>query len=296
MRVLILGGNGMLGHKLCELFKDRFETWATTRSGYSQYARYGFFKPERTIGGVNVSDFDTVVRAVATAHPEVVINAIGIIKQLPSARDPIASLTVNSLFPHRLATLCQAANARLIQFSTDCVFSGRKGMYTEDDQPDPDDLYGRSKLLGEVAGPNAVTLRTSIIGRELQSANSLVEWFLANSGQRVRGYTKAIYSGFPTVVLAEIIGSLIEQQPDLSGLYHVSSVPISKYDLLCLVRDAYRLPVEIEPFPDLHVDRSLDSSRFRAATGFSPPPWPQMVQAMADDPTPYEVWRRAGAS
>lgn len=296
MRVLILGGAGMLGHKLWQVLRERFDTWVTVRSGYPAYARYDLFDPEHTVGGVDVFDFDTVMRAVATVHPEVVVNAVGIIKQLPTAKDPIVSLTVNSLFPHRLAVLCQAAGARLIHISTDCVFSGRKGMYTEDDAPDAEDLYGRSKLLGEVSSPCCLTLRTSIIGRELESANGLVEWFLSNQGGRVQGYTNAIYTGFPTLVLAQIIADVIERHPDLSGLYHVSSEPISKYELLCLLHDAYRVSTEIEPFSDVRIDRSLDSSRFRTATGFTPLPWPDMVRAMATDPTPYETWRQPRAS
>ena len=182
MRILILGAGGMLGHKLCQVYRDRFETWGTVRSNYEEYVRYGFFDPERVLGGVDASDFYTIVRAFETAQPTVVVNAIGIIKQLPDAKDPIVNLTVNSLLPHRLAKLCQATSVRLIHISTDCVFSGRKGMYTEDDVPDADDLYGRSKLLGELRGPRCLTLRTSIVGRELQTTHSLVEWFLSNRG------------------------------------------------------------------------------------------------------------------
>ena len=287
MRILVLGGAGMLGHKLWQVFQECFDTWVTVRSSYSAYARYSLFDQDRVLGDVDVFNFDTVMRAVATVRPDVVVNAIGIIKQLPTAKDPIVSLTVNSLFPHRLAVLCQTRGARLIHISTDCVFSGGKGMYTENEVSDAEDLYGRSKFLGEVSGPNCLTLRTSIIGRELGSANGLVEWFLSNRGGRVQGYTSAIYTGFPTLSLAQIIADVIERHPDLFGLYHVSSEPISKYELLYLLRETYQVPIEIEPFPDVCVDRSLDSSRFWAATGFAPPSWPKMVQAMATDPTPY---------
>lgn len=296
MRVLIFGGSGMLGHKLWQVFQERSDTWVTVRSNHSAYARYGIFDSERMLGGVNVFDFDTVMRAVAAVRPDVVVNAIGIIKQLPTAKDPVVSLTVNSLFPHRLAVLCQAAGTRLIHISTDCVFSGRGGMYSENDVPDAEDLYGRSKLLGEVSSPNCLTLRTSVIGRELGTTNGLVEWFLSNQGGRVQGYTNAIYTGFPTLILAQIIADVIERYPDLSGLYHVSSKPISKYELLCLLRDAYQVSIEIEPFPNVCIDRSLDSSRFRAATGFVPQPWPEMVQAMATDLTLYEAWRQTHGS
>ena len=295
MRVLIFGGFGMLGHKLCQVFRDRFETWATVRSTNPEHDSYGFLDPMRLVVGVDALSVETVAQALATVRPNAVINGIGIIKQLPTAHDPLVSLQVNSLFPHRLGLLCQEVGARVIHISTDCVFSGHKGMYTEDDVPDPEDLYGRSKLLGEVSGSHCLTLRTSFIGRELVYSHGLVEWFLSNRGRRIQGYTGAIFNGFPTLILAQILADVIDRRSDLSGVYHVSTEPISKYRLLCLLREAFQVPVEIEPFPDVSVDRSLDSTRFRAVTGFVPLSWEEMVQTMANDPTPYDVWRQARA-
>ena len=296
MRVLILGASGMLGHKLWQVFRDRFETWGTVRSSYQEYARYDLFNRERLLGGVDASDISTVVRAFDKVQPHVVVNGTGIVKQSPAAKDPIVGIEVNSLFPHRLAAICQASGARLIHISTDCVFSGRKGMYSEEDVPDAEDLYGRSKLLGEISGPYCLTLRTSLIGRELESTSGLAEWFLSNRGRRVQGYANAIFSGFSTLALASIIADVIERHPDLSNIYHVSSEPISKYQLLCLLREAFEIPIEIEPIPHLNIDRSLDSHRFRSATGYVPLSWEAMVQAIAKDPTPYEAWRRESGS
>jgi dTDP-4-dehydrorhamnose reductase len=292
MRVLILGASGMLGHKLWQLFRDRFETWGTVRSSHQEYARYNLFDPDRLLSGIDACDFRTVVRALEMTKPDVVINSIGIIKQSPVAKDPVAIIEVNSLFPHRLARLCRTTDTRLIHISTDCVFSGRKGMYTEDDAPDADDVYGRTKLLGEVDGPDTLTLRTSLIGRELATTHGLVEWFLSNRGQRVPGYTNAIFSGFPALILAEIIAEISERRRPLSGVYHVSSEPVSKYQLLIMLRDAFQVPIEIEAFPHVSVDRSLDSSRFRAVTEYEPPSWAAMVNAMAKDPAPYDAWRQ----
>jgi len=283
MRVLVLGGNGMLGHKLVQRCKQHFETWVTIRSEIESYLQFNLFPPESTLSGINAIDFDTVVRAFDSVRPEVVINCIGIIKQLPAAKDPIASITVNSLFPHRLAILCRTTGARLIHISTDCVFSGRKGMYTEKDPADAEDLYGRSKLLGEVDGVNCLTLRTSIIGPELNTSWGLLEWFLANQDASVRGYANAIFSGLTTIELANIIIDLIKNHHGLSGLYHVSAAPITKYDLLVMIRNAFGIQIEIQPWPDVRVNRSLDSSRFRAATGFTPHPWSQMITDMAAD-------------
>lgn len=292
MRILILGAAGMLGHKLYQQYADRFETWATVRSSYAAYAHYGIFHPDRIIGGVDAFNFDTVTRAVADVQPDVVINCIGIIKQLPTAKDPIISLTINSLFPHRVAALCNAAGARFLHISTDCVFNGRKGMYTEADPSDAEDLYGRTKYLGEVDAPGSLTLRTSIIGRELNSEAGLVGWFLSNRNGQVRGFRRAIYSGFTTQALAQIIADLIENHAELSGLYQVSSEPINKYDLLLLLRSAYNINVEIEPDDDFVMDRSMDSSRFRQQTDYQPPSWETMIQSMASDLTPYDDWRQ----
>ena len=299
MRVLILGGEGMLGHKVFQVLSGRFETFATFRSVNGLWTRYPMYVNvgrSRTIGGVDAMDFDTVVWAFARVKPDVVINCIGIIKQLKEAKDPIISINLNSLFPHRLAELCAATGARMLHMSTDCVFSGRKGNYTEDDVPDAEDLYGRTKLLGEVNREGCLTIRTSIFGRDFAKQSALLEWFLSNRGGRVRGYMNAIYTGFPTQVLARIMGDLIADYPDLSGLYQISSEPISKYDLLVKIRDAMELAIEIEPYEDLTCDRSLDSSRFRAETGYPIPDWDGMIAELAQDDTPYDEWRERYAT
>lgn len=295
MRVLVLGGGGMLGHKLYQVFSQRFDTWATVRADPSTYAKYGLFKPDRLLAGLDAYSPVTAMRVIREAQPEVVVNSIGIVKQLPDANDPVSALTVNSLFPQRLAQLCNTWGVRLIHLSSDCVFSGRKGGYLESDEPDAQDLYGRSKLLGEVAAPH-LTLRTSIVGRELATRHGLLEWFLTNRGKTVQGWTTAIFSGLPTLALALLVADVIEHHKSLSGLYHVGAAAIDKDALLRLWREAYDLPVEIEPTERVREDRSLDSSRFRVATGYAPPPWPKLVAAMVQDPTPYDDWRRSGAA
>ncbi len=291
MRVLILGGAGMLGHKLVQRYQDRYEVYTTVRSRAAHYAAYGIFDPARTIEGVDAFYFESVVQAIAQTRPDVVINCIGVIKQLATAKDPIISLTLNSLFPHRLAGVCQAAGIRLIHISTDCVFNGKDGNYTEDTPSNAEDLYGRTKFLGEVDAPGCLTMRTSIIGRELNTASGLVEWFLSNRGKKVRGFRQAIYTGFTTLALADLMAAVIDQHPQLSGLYQVSSDPIDKYELLLLVKDAFRANIEIEPDDSVRIDRSLDSTRFRQTTGLTMPTWPDMIQQMANDPTPYDSWR-----
>ncbi len=216
------------------------------------------------------------------------VNAVGVIKQVPLAKNVITTLSVNSIFPHQLNELSEKFQFRLINISTDCVFSGEKGNYSESDLADAHDLYGKSKYLGEVVAGSCLTLRTSIIGRELKTSNSLVEWFLSNRGRSVKGFVNAIYTGFPTVVLADILSNIIENYPNLCGLYHVSSEPINKFNLLNHINEAYQAEIKIEPFEDFVIDRSLDSNKFRKATGFEPINWDEMIRRMAADNTIYQ--------
>lgn len=293
MRVLILGGAGMLGHKLAQGLSTTVDTWATIRGSAAAYARYGLLREDRLIAGVDVLNFDSIVETMAKVRPDAVINCTGIIKQLPTAHDPVLSLTINSLLSHRLQRLCVAAGARLIHISTDCVFSGAKGMYTEDDPSDALDLYGRTKFLGETAGPGALTIRTSIIGREIATRSGLVEWFLSQRGGRVEGYRHAVFSGFTTHELTRIVHRMLTEFPDLHGTLQASAEPISKYDLLLLLKRGYGFDIEVQPNDRVRINRSLDSSRFRQRTGYVPPAWPAMVEELAADPTPYDQWHRS---
>ena len=294
MRVLILGGEGMLGHKVFQVLSERFETFATFRNLRGLWKTYPIYENVDsfyTKGGVDVMNFDTVISAFAQVKPEVVINCIGIIKQIDQAKDPIISLNLNSLFPHRLAELCSATETRMFHMSTDCVFSGRRGNYSEDDIPDAEDLYGRTKLLGEVNREGCLTIRTSIFGRDFAKQSALLEWFLSNRGGTINGYKNAIYTGFSTQILARIMSDIIADFPDLSGIYQVSSEPISKYDLLSKINTAMNLDIKINPDEQFSCDRSLDSSKFRDKTDYLIPDWDEMISGLAADLTPYDEWR-----
>jgi dTDP-4-dehydrorhamnose reductase len=291
MKLLILGGGGMLGHALFLIAREEADAWVTFRD---RPPVDGVFEPDRTISGVRAEEFDTVVRAFATVRPDVVVNCIGVVKQRGAAKDPITSLGVNSLFPHRVAALSAAAGARLIHISTDCVFSGSKGRYRETDPPDATDLYGRSKQLGEVEAPGCITLRTSMIGRELATSQGLVEWFLTQGGH-APGYTRAIFSGLTTAELSRVLLRVIDHHRDLTGLYHVAAQAISKYDLLRLLNDAMGRGVAIEPDPSVEIDRSLDGSRFAELTGYVAPPWERMVAELAAGAPAYDGWRKQHA-
>jgi dTDP-4-dehydrorhamnose reductase len=279
---LILGGDGMLGHQLLKSLAPRHETRVTLRSGLESYAEFGLFHPGNAFDHVPIENLARLAELLEKFRPEVIINAIGVVKQREAAKDPIESLEVNSLLPHRLTRLARGAGARVIHFSTDCVFSGRRGRYAESDTPDAEDLYGRTKLLGEVTAEGALTLRTSIIGRELRQKRSLVEWFLAQRG-RVRGYSRAIYTGFTTLEMARILERIVTAYPEASGLWHVASEPISKYELLLLLQRYYRLANEVEQDEEFACDRSLDSSRFRAEFNYRPPSWEQMIAELAQE-------------
>lgn len=281
----------MLGHKLIQILSKKFDVLATIRENPPYFERYNFIAPEKIFGKINVEDFDGIEKIVLANKPDVVINAAGVIKQIADSKDVEKTLKVNSIFPHQLAKLTSSTGKRLITVSTDCVFSGRKGNYHETDIPDAEDLYGKSKNLGEVVESDCLTLRASIIGRELQTGHSLVEWFLSRRNQTIKGFKKAIFSGFPTIVFSEIIADIIENQKNLQGLYHVSSEPINKFDLLTLLKRFYKIPIEIEPDEEFAIDRSLDSTKFRSETGFKPPGWEKMVELMARDLTPYDSFK-----
>jgi dTDP-4-dehydrorhamnose reductase len=280
MNVMILGVTGMLGNAMFRLLSERAEL-AVYGIARSNGARQHFADnlSKRIIVGTDVENSDTMVRAFAVVRPDVVVNCVGLVKQLADADDPLQAVPINTLLPHRLAALCQATGARLVHISTDCVFSGAKGNYLETDFPDAYDLYGRSKLLGEVDYPHAITLRTSIIGHELTGSRSLVNWFLSQQGS-VKGFTRAIFSGLPTVELAAIVRDVVLPRKDLHGLYHVSAKPITKFDLLKMLAKTYGKDIDINPSEEVVVDRSLNSDRFKEATGYMPPEWPSLVRSM----------------
>jgi len=281
-RILILGGDGMLGHQLLESFNHQFQVMVTLRKDADTYNSYNYFNSMNSLYGIEATSFDVLKEVFSHAKPEIVINCIGIVKQRLEANDAVESIKINALLPHQLSLLCAEYSARLIQISTDCVFSGNKGNYTESDIPDAKDLYGRSKLLGEVSSSHAITLRTSIIGLELSRKQGLIEWFLSQHG-KIKGYAHAIYSGFTTIELASIIEVLITKYTDLTGVWHVSSDPISKYQLLCtLTKKLKRQDVEIIVDEEFRCDRSFDGSKFNAATIYTPPSWDKMLDKLAE--------------
>ena len=281
MKILILGVTGMLGNAVFKVLsmQSTHQVWATLRN-VEMLSNFDDIEQGMLISDVDVLDSDRLQEVLKQVQPDVVINCVGLIKQLDNANEPLIVLPINALFPHQLANLCGKVGARLIHISTDCVFNGRKGLYKETDLSNAEDLYGKSKYIGELHNKShAVTLRTSIIGHELNSNDSLVDWFLSQNGA-VNGYEKAIFSGLPTVELANVIKDFVITKPDLQGLFHVSAEPIDKYSLLNLIADTYNKKINIIADDKLEIDRSLNSDKFRQATGYQPPSWPILIEKM----------------
>lgn len=280
MKVLVIGASGLIGSTVLRVLsnKDEWEIYGTIRDVNVKQ----FFSPsvaERLIAGIDVEHTDLLVQVLDQVRPNVVVNCAGLTKHKPDVENPLVSIPINTLMPHRLAGLCRLVGARLIHVSTDCVFSGEKGGYVEEDFADAHDIYGKSKALGELYYPHSVTLRTSTIGHELQSKYGLLDWFLAQEGS-VKGFKRAIFSGLPTVEMAKVIRDNVIPNPKLYGLYHLSAEPINKFDLLTLIAKTYEKSIEIVPDEQLVIDRSLNSTRFRQATGYIAPEWPELIKLM----------------
>ncbi|MFM5427130.1 dTDP-4-dehydrorhamnose reductase family protein [Aeromonas veronii] len=283
MNVLILGATGMLGYSLFSNLagSSTLNVTGTVRSLTGKAAFFAQYQ-KQLLQGIDVTDIASLEQAIVTTKPAVVINCIGLIKQHDIAKQHVEAIEINTLLPHQLAALCDQYGARLIHFSTDCVFDGKQGMYQEADLPTATDLYGKSKCLGEVNYGRHLTLRTSIIGHELDSAVSLVDWFLSQSGA-VNGFSKAVFSGVPTCYIAKLLAENILNKPEICGLYHLSAEPINKHSLISLVADIYGKEIEINESTQLVIDRSLDSSRLRQAIAFTPPSWRELIEFMHND-------------
>ena len=283
MEILIIGGNGMLGHQFTRYLSKNHNVKVTLRNKLESYKNLNLFSKENTYCNVDIRSFNSVLEVFEDFAPQAVINCSGITKQLTFQDSAASIIKVNSLFPHQLAEVCTEYNARLVQLSTDCIYSGTKGLYKEEDPSDALDLYGKTKFLGEVDSENVITLRKSTIGLELNSNHGLIEWFLKQK-DKVNGYTKAIYSGFTSVVLAELIEKIIVEQKSLSGIWNLASSPISKFDLLRGLADRLdKFEIEIVPDDKINIDRSLDPTKFNELTGYVSPSWNSMLDQLAEE-------------
>jgi dTDP-4-dehydrorhamnose reductase len=292
-RVLILAGGGTLGHKLWQTLPVSFpDTFVTIRKPRAAYSTTGLFAGNNVVDNLDLRDFGRLAAVLEEIKPSVIVNCAGVTLRSREAVDKNSAISINALLPHRLAEWCSRSGARLIHFSTVCVYDGKKGGYTEDDAPDARDLYGMTKALGDVNAPFALTLRSSFIGREIFAGTELLEWFLAQKGKTIKGFRKALFTGLTTNKLAELVCGLVQKHPQLNGLYHVSSEPVSKYELLLMMKEAYNLDVKIEAEEGFEMRRDLNGDRFAKAAGFNCPSWKTMMAEMAADSTPYGDWRK----
>ena len=273
----------MLGHKLWQHFSARFpDTYTTIRQNRVLYEKSGLFKSDKVIDSVDVNEFPELTGVMKRIRPDFILNCIGVTKRRKEADTAIPAITLNALFPHKLVKWGMDNSAKVVNFSTDCVFDGEQGNYTEESPTNAKDLYGKTKAFGEIQGKNALTLRSSFIGSELQAATELLEWFLSQTGT-VKGFKNAIYSGLTTIELSRIIEKILVYYPAATGLYNISSDPISKFDLLMLIRDKMHIKVDVIPDETIRCDRSLDSTKFRNEFSYTPPTWVAMVEELSKD-------------
>jgi dTDP-4-dehydrorhamnose reductase len=284
MKLLVLGGAGMLGHKIYQTLATEFpQTFVTLRKPLATYQRFGIFDPAKTIDGLDARDEEQILAVLNKVQPDAVINCIGLTLRKETSNSAEQQILLNSLLPHRLNAWCERNSARLIHFSTDCVFGGTASNYTEASTPDARDLYGRSKMLGEVQSKAALVLRTSFIGRELEGKTELVEWLISQNGNAVKGFSQVIYTGITNVYAAKLVAILCQDFKRLTGLYQVASPPISKYELLLLLKKHFGLDIEIQPDDSKSACKKLDGSVFKSTTQITVPDWPQLISDLAKD-------------
>lgn len=280
MNILILGANGLVGNEIFRYlsFNSEWNIFGAVRSD-----SYISLYPDHSKKNILIfSDFlndDSLSDFLKLSNPDIVINAVGVTKHRPDSENILKMVPINALFPHRLDYICKSLSIRLIHIGTDCVFSGDKGNYLESDLSDARDLYGKSKALGDLYNPGPVTLRTSFIGHEMNSKLGLVEWFLSQKGV-CKGYSKAIFSGFPASYFALILQKYIIPNKNIRGLFHIASEPITKFDLLNIIANVYKIDIKIEKDDLLTINRSLNADLFNKLTGFVPPKWPELIKFM----------------
>ncbi|GAB5377026.1 MAG: SDR family oxidoreductase [Acuticoccus sp.] len=281
MTVLVLGAGGMLGLALCRELAARLPGGARWRRACGGARPRIALPPGLDVAPhVDALQIDSINAALERFRPHTVINAIGFVKNRGGRDEIDLMLAVNGLFPHQLAERCRAFGARLIHFSSDCVFSGTRGAYRETDPPDAQDVYGHSKALGEVTSRHALTLRTSMIGLPGFGGRGLLGWFLDRSDP-VKGFTNAVFSGPTAPELARLVAHIITARGPYGGLLHVAAAPIDKFTLLSMLGTAFARDTEIVPDGALRIDRSLRADRLAARYGYSAPSWPAMVDELA---------------
>ena len=285
MKILILGGNGMIGHKMYQtISKIHKDTWVTLRKSLTSYSYSEIYNPEKVIDNIDLINFQTISNQLNKINPDIVVNACGITIRRGIETLKSNSIILNSALPHFLNEWVTSNNKRLIHFSTDCVFTGAKGDYIDNDNKDAYDLYGSTKSMGEVIDSKfAITLRGSMIGSELENKTELFEWFLKQKSKTIKGFNKVIYSGITTTKMAEIVLKLIDQFPNLSGVYNISSKPISKFELLKLWNNLFDINANIEIDNSYTSNKNLISDNFYRTISMEQPDWVELSSQLNID-------------
>lgn len=279
MRVLILGADGMIGHKMAQTFaKYPIDLGLNSRYN-SKFIRKIFPKASIFEYDLNKKKIEQLLNYY---NPEFIINAVGITIRRGACGDQKTNY-INAILPREIDTWCMSNNKKQIHFSTDCVFSGKKGNYSDFDLTDADDSYGKTKGLGEINSDNTLTIRSSMIGRELFNNTELLEWVVKHKNQKINGFDNAVYSGVTTLWMSKTVYKIIKNLPKLSGIWNVSSRPISKYELIKKINDQFMLNIDIVRDSSFYSNKSLNSNRFFSETNFEIPNWDDMLSELYRD-------------
>jgi len=290
MNIVILGASGLIGHKLFEKLPAQFDkVYAVMHRTREELKQFDLFRDNpNVIYNVDVLEFKKLTGILTALQADVVLNCVGITKRKEEINIPSLAIETNSLYPHKLADWAKENNARVIHFSTDCVFDGSIGDYDEDSPTTGKDAYGLTKAMGEIRYDHCLTIRSSFIGQELLGKSELLEWFLNQKSPTIKGFTKAFYSGVSTIYMCKVVADIIKNYPDISDLHTLARpTPISKYDLLCLAKEAYGSDVEIIPDDSFEIMPTLNGSKLAKKMNLEVPSWKEMMHELASENKNY---------
>ncbi len=283
MKVLILGVDGMIGHKIAHYLEDHFDLTGTSRKKLS-----GLDIGLKKIRIINIDLFyNDYKKLLKENNPDIIINSAGITTRRGIDQRLDEARYINNLLPISLAHWVKKHNKKLIHFSTDCVFSGKKGNYLDEDIPDAEDLYGKLKGMGEVHNSNTLIIRCSMIGREIFNHTELFEWLNSMKDKQVEGFSNVIFSGVTTSWMGNTLNDILKHNFDLSGIYNISSQPISKYDLITKLSRAFNLNIDIIKNINIKSNKVLNSKKFTEITGINCPSWDTLIDQFVEDNNNY---------
>jgi dTDP-4-dehydrorhamnose reductase len=281
IKILILGVDGMIGHKIYQSLSTTESNLVLTSRKAKTNLPFDFDKAILLNLDIYKDDLNIFLD---NQMPTIIINCIGVTTRRLDKLGTNQVEYINSTFPKLLAEWTKKTNNKLIHFSTDCVFNGKKGYYSEDSLPDATDIYGSTKAAGEIKDQkNTLTIRTSMIGREIFNFTELLEWIFSNNLKAIKGYKNAIYSGVTTLWMGELIKKIIFDKINLSGIYNISSSSISKYDLITKIKSYFNLNIEILENTEYNTNKTLNSEKFQSKTGIKTPSWDEMLSALIKD-------------